>query len=338
MSPKLRLAVIGAGRIGNIHAGNIANQIANAELAAICDPNLAAARQAAARNGDPEFAADHAGIMADETIDAVAICSATPTHPAIIEEAAAAGKHVFCEKPIGLELPEIDKSLAAVDEAGIKLQVGFNRRFDANFQRVRERVVAGDIGTPHVLRLTSRDPEAPPPDYLATWGGIFKETTIHDFDMARFIMGSEVTKIYVAGGVLGYPQFAASNDLDTVVITLHFASGALGAIDNGYQAVYGYDQRLEVYGSRGMVRIENERPDVHEYANAGGVVKARPHYFFLDRYLDSYRAEMQAFVDCVLNDTPTPVTGYDGRVPIVMALAAQKSYDEGRPVAISEIE
>ena len=162
--------------------------------------------------------------------------------------------------------------------------------------------------------------------------------TIHDFDMARFIIESEVEKIYAAGGVLGYPQFADSNDLDTVVITLHFANGTLGTIDNGYQAVYGYDQRLEVYGSKGMVWVENERPDMHQYANAEGVYQAKPLYFILDRYLESYRAEMQAFVDCVLNDTPTPVTGRDGREPIVLAIAAQKSYDEGRPINIGEIE
>ncbi|MDQ4076166.1 MAG: inositol 2-dehydrogenase [Chloroflexota bacterium] len=338
MKTKLRVGVIGAGRIGNIHAANLANQIANAEISVISDPNLAAAEQMADRFKVVDFVADHKELLANDEVDAVAICSASPTHPAIIKDAAAAGKHIFCEKPIGFELEEIDEVLAAVDASGVKLQVGFNRRFDRNFRRARDRVVSGDIGRPHVLRITSRDPEAPPPGYLVGWGGIFKETTIHDFDMARFVIDSEVEKIYVAGGALGYPEFAASNDLDTVVITLHFANGALGTIDNGYQAVYGYDQRLEVYGSKGTVWVENERSDTHLFACAEGVQQARPPYFFLERYLDSYRAEMQAFVDCVLNDTPPPVTGRDGRIPIVLSIAAQKSYDEGRPVEISEVE
>jgi len=338
MRSELRMGVIGTGRIGNIHIGNIVNRISNADIIVVSDPNLRAAEQSATRHKIPKFVANYTELLANDEIDAVAICSASPTHPAIIKDAAAAGKHIFCEKPIGFELFEIDEALAAVDEAGVKFQVGFNRRFDVNFRRVRDRVAAGDIGSPHILRITSRDPEAPPPDYLAGWGGIFKETTIHDFDMARFIVESEVEKIYAAGGVLGYPQFADSNDLDTVVITLHFANGTLGTIDNGYQAVYGYDQRLEVYGSKGMVWVENERPDMHQYANAEGVYQAKPLYFILDRYLESYRAEMQAFVDCVLNDTPTPVTGRDGREPIVLAIAAQKSYDEGRPINIGEIE
>lgn len=338
MKSKLRLGVIGTGRIGNIHIGNLVKQISNAEVTAVADPNLRAAEQTATHYGIPKFVADYSELLANNELDAVAICSASQTHPAIIKDAAAAGKHIFCEKPIGFELSEIDEMLAVVDKAGVKLQVGFNRRFDANFRRVRERVVAGEIGTPHILRITSRDPEAPPPDYLAGWGGIFKETTIHDFDMARFIIESEVKRIYVAGGVLGYPQFADSNDLDTVVITLHFANGTIGTIDNGYQAVYGYDQRLEVYGSKGLVWVENERPDMHHYANAEGIYQAKPLYFFLERYLESYRVEMQAFVDAVLNDTPTPVTGHDGRAPIVLAIAAQKSYAEGRPIDISEIE
>lgn len=337
MKSILRLGVIGTGRIGNIHTGNLVNQIPNADVIGVADPNLRAAEQTASRYGIPEFTADYAELLANDEIDAVVISSASPTHPAIIKDAAAAGKHIFCEKPIGFELTEIDDVLAAVDEAGVKFQVGFNRRFDVHFRRARERVVAGDIGSPHILRITSRDPEAPPPDYLAGWGGIFKETTIHDFDMARFIMASEVEKIYVAGGVLAYPQFANSNDLDTAVITLHFANGAIGTIDNGYQAVYGYDQRLEIYGSKGTVWVENVRPDVHQYANAESVQQAKPLYFFLDRYMDSYRVEMEAFVEAVLDDTPTPVTGHDGRIPIVLAIAAQKSYDEGRPVDISEI-
>ena len=338
MSPRLRMGVIGTGRIGNLHTGNLVRRISNADVIALSDPDRAALEQTASRFEIAQYVADHTELLANDEIEAVAICSASPTHAQIIKDAAAAGKHIFCEKPIGFELAEIDEALAAVDEAGVKFQVGFNRRFDVNFRRARDRVAAGDVGTPHILRITSRDPEAPPPEYLAGWGGVFKETTIHDFDMARFILESEVIKIYVAGDVLAYPEFAESNDLDTVVITLHFANGAIGIIDNGFQAVYGYDQRLEVYGSKGMVRVENERQDMHEYASAKMVSRAKAPYFFLDRYSDSYRAEMQAFVDCVLNDEPSPVTGLDGRAPIVLAIAAQRSYEDERPVEISAID
>lgn len=334
----LRMGVIGTGRIGNIHTGNLTNHIPDADVIVVSDPNLRAAEQTASRYGIPNYVEDHADLLTNYDVDAVAICSASPTHPSIVMDAAAAGKHIFCEKPLGFELSIIDEVLAAVDAADVKLQVGFNRRFDVHFRRARDRIAAGDIGEPHILRITSRDPEPPPPDYLAGWGGIFKETTIHDFDMARFMIGSEVERIYAAGGVLAYPRFADSDDLDTVVITLHFANGAIGTIDNGYRAVYGYDQRLEVYGSGGMVRVENERSDMHQYANADGVHQAKPLYFFLDRYMDSYRDEMQAFVECVLNDTAPSVTGRDGRAPIVLAMAAQTSYDERQPVDINEIE
>lgn len=338
MAAQLRMGVIGTGRIGSLHTENLVNRIADVTVTAVADPNIGAAEKIAHRFGIPHAVADHQELLTLDGIDAVAICSASPTHPQIIKDAAAAGKHIFCEKPIGFELPVIDAVLAAVDAAGVKLQVGFNRRFDPNFQRVQQRVIAGDVGTPHILRITSRDPEAPPPDYLAGWGGIFKETTIHDFDMARFIMGSEVEMIYAAGRVRDYPAFADTGDLDTVVILLHFANGAVGTIDNSYNAAYGYDQRLEVFGSQGMVRVENERPDVHEYANADGIQHAKPLYFFLDRYVESYRIEMEAFVHCVLDDTAPPVSGHDGRAPIVLAIAAQKSHDESRPVKIDEIQ
>ena len=334
---KIKIAVIGAGRIGKLHAQHLATRITGVELAVIADINQAAAQATAAQFGEPVAMADYRELLADKTIAAVVVGSPTDTHAEITQQAAAAGKHVFCEKPIDFDLGRIDQTLAAVEKAGIKFQVGFNRRFDRNFRKVREMVAGGQIGAPHILRITSRDPEAPPIEYVRVSGGIFLDMTIHDFDMARYVMGDEVTEIYAAGAVLVDPAIGQAGDLDTVVITLRFANGGIGTIDNSRRAVYGYDQRVEVFGEGGMVTVSNETPDRHTYGNAAGIHSALPLYFFLERYTDSYIAELQAFVDCIRNDTPPPVTGRDGRIPVVMGLAAQKSYRENRPIRLSEI-
>lgn len=338
MRETLRIGVIGAGRIGKIHAENIAMRLPNATLAAVADVDLAAAQATADRFRVPVATADYQDILDDPSIEAVAVCSATDTHAPIIQAAAAAGKHIFCEKPIALDLATIDQALAAVAEAGVTLQIGFNRRFDANFRQVQQMVAGGAIGQPHILRITSRDPAPPPLAYVQVSGGLFLDMTIHDFDMARYLIGSEVEEVYVAGGVLVDPAIGEAGDLDTAVITLKFANGTMGTIDNSRRAVYGYDQRVEVFGSAGMVTVANNTPDTHVYSNAEGIHSARPLYFFLERYMDSYLAEMQAFADVVLQGKTPPVTGYDGRVPVVMGLAAQKSYRENRPVRLSEID
>jgi myo-inositol 2-dehydrogenase/D-chiro-inositol 1-dehydrogenase len=199
-------------------------------------------------------------------------------------------------------------------------------------------VAIGKIGTPHILRITSRDPAPPPLEYVKVSGGIFLDMTIHDFDMARYLMGSEVTEVYAAGAVLVDPAIGEAGDLDTAITTLRFDTGAIGTIDNSRRAVYGYDQRVEVFGSAGMVAVSNNTPDTHVYSDAEGVHSARPLYFFLERYTESYIAELQAFVVCLRDDTPPPVTGLDGRIPVVMGLAAQKSYRENRPVRLDEIK
>jgi len=334
---QIRMGVIGAGRIGKIHAESIATRVPEAELAAIADVYLPAAQETAARFHVLRVTGDYRDILADPAIDAVAICSATDTHAQIIQEAAAAGKHIFCEKPIDHSLAKIDAALAAVKAADIKFQVGFNRRFDANFRKVRELVASGAVGKPHILRITSRDPAPPPIEYIKVSGGIFLDMTIHDFDMARYLIGDEVEEVYVAGGVMVDPAIGKAGDLDTAVITLKFANGVIGTIDNSRQAVYGYDQRVEVFGSEGMVAVGNNTPDTHMYANAQGVYSAKPLYFFLERYMDSYVSEMQEFVSAVVNDTETPVVGEDGRVPVVMGLAARKSWEENRPVRLDEV-
>lgn len=331
---KLRFGVIGAGRIGKIHSEILATRLFDTQVAAIADVNLPAAQHAAERLHIPTAVADYHTILRDPSIDAVAICSSTDTHARLIVEAAQAGKHIFCEKPIDYDLAKIDQALEAVEKAGVKLQIGFNRRFDPNFRKVRAMVAEGKIGKPHILRITSRDPAPPPIEYVKVSGGIFLDMTIHDFDMARYLMGCEVEEVYVAGGVLVDPKIGEAGDIDTALVVLHFENGAVGSIDNSRQAVYGYDQRVEVFGSGGMVAANNNTPDNDVYANADGVHIAKPLYFFLERYMDSFIEEMRQFVASLQNDASPPVTGLDGRIPVLMAMAAKKSYLERRPVKV----
>jgi len=337
LSSPLRFGVIGAGRIGKLHAENLATRVPGACLARIADPLVANARETAARLRVPAFSADYHEILSDPSIDAVAICSSTDTHACLIAEAARAGKHIFCEKPIAYDLAKIDEALCAVREAGVQLQIGFNRRFDANFRRVRAVVAEGGIGEPQILRITSRDPAPPPIEYIRVSGGIFFDMTIHDFDMARFLVGSEVSEIFAAGAVRVDPRIGEAGDIDTAVITLRFENGAIGTIDNSRQAVYGYDQRVEVFGSGGMVSAQNNTPDNVTCSSAAGIQSARPLYFFLERYAESFVTEMKEFVACVQSGAQPPVTGEDGRIPVRMAMAAARSYRENRPVHLSEI-
>ena len=338
MSTRVNVGIIGAGRIGRLHAEHLAYRIPDANIIAIADIRVEAAERCGADLQIPSAVQDHREIMENPDIEAVIICSSTDTHAQMIEEAAAAGKHIFCEKPIDFDLARIDRALEAVDKAGVKLQIGFNRRFDPNFKRVREMVADGKIGTPHILRITSRDPEPPPIEYVRVSGGIFLDMTIHDFDMARYLIGSEVSEIYAAGGVMVDPEIGKAGDIDTAVITLRFANGTIGTIDNSRRAVYGYDQRVEVFGSEGMIAVSNNSPDTAVYSNAEGVHSSLPLFFFIERYTDSYIAEMKAFMECIQQDKTPPVTGIDGRVPVVMGYAAKKSYEENRPVRLSEID
>jgi myo-inositol 2-dehydrogenase/D-chiro-inositol 1-dehydrogenase len=333
----IHFGVIGAGRIGRIHAENLVNRVEGASVIAIADPLVETARETASRLHIAKATADYREIINDPRVEAVAICSSTDTHARMIVEAARAGKHVFCEKPISPDLAKIDEALAEVDKARVKLQIGFNRRFDPSFRKVREMVAAGKVGEVHIVRITSRDPAPPPIEYVKVSGGIFFDMTIHDFDMARYLAGSNVTEIFAAGGVLVDPKIGEAGDIDTAVVTLFFENGAIGTIDNSRKAVYGYDQRVEVFGSGGMVTALNNLPDSHIYSSAEGVESAKPLYFFLERYMESFIAEMKEFVTCVRNGTPPPVSGLDGRIPVVMAMAATKSYQEQRLVKLSEI-
>jgi myo-inositol 2-dehydrogenase/D-chiro-inositol 1-dehydrogenase len=335
---KLHIGIIGAGRIGRVHAETLAFRLPQAQTMAIADVNREAAQTLAAHCGIPEVAASAAEIIADPAIEAVLICSSTDTHADLIVDAAKAGKHIFCEKPIAHSLGQIDRALAAVKAAGVQLQIGFNRRFDANFTRVRNAVVSGEIGKPSLMHIVSRDPGPPPISYIRVSGGMFMDMTIHDFDMARYLIGDEVEEIYTAGGVMVDPEIGKAGDLDTALIVLRFRNGVIGTIDNSRKAVYGYDQRVEIFGSEGKIAIENCYPNQAVVSSAKSVYKDLPLNFFMERYTESYALELESFIQAVLEKRTTAVTGIDGRVPVVMAMAARKSYDEHRPVRLEEVE
>lgn len=335
---RLNVGVLGAGRIGRVHAEDLAYRIPEARVVAIADVILEAAQKLGSDLGIPNISQDPRVILDDKTIDAVVICSSTDTHAQLIEEAAAAGKHIFCEKPIALDLGKIDHALDAVKKAGVKLMVGFNRRFDPSFKRVRDLVSSGSLGDPHILRITSRDPAPPPIAYVKVSGGIFLDMAIHDFDMARYLMGSEVEEVYAAANVLVDPEIGKAGDVDTAVITLRFANGALGVIDNSRKAVYGYDQRVEVFGSKGVATAQNKTPDLVFQSDAVGVHSALPLHFFVERYAEAYVQEMREFVQAVVEDKTPPVTGADARAPVVIGYAAKKSSEENRPVRLAEVE
>lgn len=333
----LNIGIIGAGRIGKVHAETLVTRVTGVKVLAIADVALPAAQETAARLNVPTAAADYRQLLDNPDIHAVVICSATDTHAQMIAESAQAGKHIFCEKPIAFDLNKIDSALQAAEKAGVKLQIGFNRRFDPNFARVRQAVQSGEIGQPHMLHIISRDPAPPPISYIKVSGGIFFDMTIHDFDMARFLIGSEVTEIYTAAGVMVDPAIGEAGDLDTAVIVLKFANGVIGTIDNSRKAVYGYDQRVEVFGSRGAINTANQYPNSAVISSADNIRRDLPLNFFMERYTESYRAEMQAFISAVVNDEPVPVSGMDGRIPVVMGMAARKSHEENRPVGLDEI-
>jgi myo-inositol 2-dehydrogenase/D-chiro-inositol 1-dehydrogenase len=337
MTTPLQIGLIGAGRIGQVHAATIANRVAGARLAAVTDPLPGAAERVAATFRVPRIAPDERAILADEAIDAVLICTPTDTHAEIIIAAAQAGKHIFCEKPVALTLAQTDAAIAAAERAGVTLMLGFNRRFDANYARVRQAIVGGEIGEPHIVHIISRDPAPPPIDYVKVSGGIFLDMAIHDWDMARFLTGSEIEEVYVQGGVLVDPAIGAAGDIDTHVTLLRFASGAIGTVDNSRRAVYGYDQRVEVFGSTGAIQTENNYPNSTTLSTAESVRRDLPLNFFMQRYLDAYAAEVAAFVDAVASGRPAPVDGRDGRAALVVGLAAQQSYLERRPVRVAEV-
>jgi len=322
--------------MGSVHTRNIARLIPEADLVAVCDIRLEVAQTVADELGIRRVVKDYHELLADKDIEAILIATSTNTHAFIMKDVAAAGKHIFCEKPLALELDKIDEALEAVEKAGVKLQVGFNRRFDKSFQQVHQIVASGEIGRPCILRITNRDPDFPAMEFMRVSGGMFLDMTIHDFDMARFQVG-EVEEVYATGGVLIEPELKEFGDIDTNVVTLKFANGAVGAIDNSRKAVYGYDQRLEVFCSNGTAMANNEAENTAVKGNPDGFHSAKPPYFFMQRYAPCYVDEVRQFIECVRDDKPTPTTGKDGRAAVVLGYAAGKSLRENRPVKVSEI-
>ena len=331
----LRIGVIGVGRIGRMHAELIAHQVSGAALAAVFDSYEPAARGVAAELGVPAVGSVDDIFGGD--LDAVAICSSSDTHVDLLVAAAEAGKAVFCEKPVSLDLAELGRALDAVEAAGVPFQIGFNRRFDAGHASVQEAVRSGVIGETHLVRISSRDPAPPPLEYVKTSGGLFLDMMIHDFDMARFITGREVVEVFARGAVRVDEAFAQAGDIDTALVTLVHEDGCLTAIDNSRRAAYGYDQRVEAFGSEGMAVSENPRAHAGTVLTADGERRPALPYFFLERYLPSYIREWQAFVEAVKNGTPPPASIGDARAPLVIGLAALRSLREGRAVAIEEM-
>ncbi len=332
------IALIGAGRIGKVHAHAIMTAIPNAKIVSVADFYLDSAASLAHEYGISFYTHDHMQAIRHDGVDAVVIASSTDTHAAFIMDAARAGKHIFCEKPIAADLSAIDEALAVVEEAGVKLQIGFNRRFDPSFNRVKLAIDSGEIGTPHLLHVISRDPSPPPVDYIKVSGGLFFDMMIHDFDIARFLYG-EVEEVYARGAVLVDPAIGEAGDIDTAVVTLSFANSAIGTIENSRRAVYGYDQRVEAFGSGGSASTANLYPDAVTLSTGESVRRAStPLHFFIERYMNAYRLELAAFVKAITDDRPVLVTGVDGRAPVVIAMAAQKSLEQNRPVKLVEID
>jgi myo-inositol 2-dehydrogenase/D-chiro-inositol 1-dehydrogenase len=336
----LNIGIIGAGRIGKVHLESISYHVKNATVTAMADPFMNEETEKLIRSyGVSKVTKDYKDILNDKDIDAVLVCSSTDTHAAISIEAINAGKHVFCEKPVDHSIEKIQAVADALKEhPDIKFQVGFNRRFDHNFAAIRKAYDDGKIGEAHILKITSRDPEPPNPAYIKVSGGIFLDMTIHDFDMACFLTDSDVEELYVNSAVLVDPAIGEQGDVDTAIITMKMANGALAVIDNSRKADYGYDQRAELFGSKGMVATSNDTVSSAVISNADGVTGEKPLFFFLERYMGSFSEEMRQFTEAVINDTEVPVGIHAGLQSVKIGLAARKSVEEHRPVKISEIQ
>ena len=321
----------GAGRIGAIHAANIAAHPA-ARLHTIVDTDHAAAERLAARHGAAVRSRTEA--LADPDIDAVVIASSTDTHSDLVEAAASAGKAIFCEKPLDLDRRRAEACLAVAEACGVPLMIGFNRRFDPNFARLEREIRAGRIGRPEILRIASYDPAPPPLDFVRRSGGLFRDMMIHDLDMACWLFGEEPVEVFASASVLVDPAIGAAGDVDTAVVTLRMTSGALCQIANSRRAVYGYDQRIEVLGSKGVLQAENVVESTVVFSGAEGVISGKPLPFFLERYADAYRRELDHFIAAVTGATAPLVGGRDGVRALALADAASESARIGRPVAL----
>lgn len=332
MEKKIGIGLIGAGRIGEIHAKNLSNS-KRATLIAISDINKERSNFLCKEYGIKKMVNSPEELIGLPEIEAVLICSSTDTHIKYIIDAAVAGKHIFCEKPLALDLKEIDEALKVVQATGVNLQVGFNRRFDPEFSSAK-KIIHESLGEILQIKITSRDPGPPPAEYIKISGGLFCDMAIHDFDMARFLTGSEVSEVFSIGGCRIDPQIGKLGDIDTAITTLKFENGAMVVIDNCRATNYGYDQRLEIFGKGGMIQVDNKRPHEIILTSELGSKKEKPMHFFLERYEESYKIELESFLNSLENKTPIECDGIDGKMAIKIALAAQKSFEENRPVKL----
>lgn len=334
---KIGIGIVGVGRIGRLHAENMIHR-AGIQLVGVSDVQVNQALLEWSKPLQLSIVTDsYMELIEDERVDAVFICSPTNTHVDIIRAAAAKRKHIFCEKPVSFNYQETKEVLELVQEAGIVFQVGFNRRFDHNFSKVRDLINEKKIGEPHIIKITSRDPAPPPASYIEASGGMFMDMSIHDFDMARFLSGSEVETVFAQGAVLVDSEIGKLGDIDTAIITLRFANGALGVIDNSRKAVYGYDQRVEVFGSKGSISVENELPTTVKISSESAIVTDHPQYFFLDRYVGSYKTELEHFIVSIVKGTAPLVSAHDGYQAERLAYAAKQSLLLGKVIQMDEV-
>jgi len=331
-----KVGIVGFGRIGRIHFNQVM-RLKDVEVIAVADSFADKMADVFAEYGVDNYSSDFQTIIDNPEIDTVFVCSPTDTHAEVAIAAAKAGKDIFCEKPIDFDVKRVEEVLAEVKKAGVSFQVGFNRRFDPNFAKAKKAILDGDVGQVHIIKITSRDPQAPPLSYVKSSGGIFVDMTIHDFDMARFLAGSEPVQVFAVGDTLINKEIMQYDDIDTAIITITFENGAMAVIDNSRQAAYGYDQRIEVFGSKGMVKCENNTPTQTALFTKDAVITDKPLYFFLERYQESFNEELVQFFNAIETGQETPVVGKDGLVPILMGVAAKKSLKENRPVLISEV-
>ena len=330
----VKIGVVGCGRIGKLHINNLINSVSGVEVVAVADPMLdkSGAREWLAERNITNVSTDFMDVINNPEVEVVFVCSSTDTHCDISMAAVNAGKHVFCEKPIDYDIEKIKKLLALVEEKGVKFQVGFNRRFDHNHKAVADAVKNGTIGDPHIVIVSSRDPEPPPASYVAVSGGIFYDMMIHDFDMVRYVTGSEAVEISAVGSCLVNPKLQEESgipDVDTAVVTMKMANGCIAVINNSRQAVYGYDQRVEVFGSKGMASDGNDLLNTATIMTVDGAHSEKPLWFFLERYNQAFIDQVVSFIDAIVNDKPTVVGAVDGLRPVLMAAAATESCHKG---------
>ena len=333
---KIRTLIIGLGRIGKIHLGNL-QAIDEVEIVGICDPTDEA-KVFSNKAGLTFYQKDFTDVAGEVQADAIVICSPTDTHANYVSIAAKKGIDVFCEKPLDLSLEKVKQVLKTVNESKIKLMLGFNRRFDSEFQSVKEKIVKGHIGDIHTIKITSRDPSPPPINYIKSSGGMFLDMTIHDFDMIRYLTNKKIVEVYAKGDALVNPEIAKAGDIDTAIINLTFEDGSMAVIDNCRKAVYGYDQRVEVFGSKGMVQSKNKFDKYTLTYSENGVTSALPQHFFLERYADAYKKEINHFIDCIRHKKTPDVSGFDGLMSLVLGLCAKESLNCNKPVLVSEID